>query len=41
MFASVHPLVADEITTRVAMQQPKTVLRRRTAEAVREFVGEQ
>jgi len=38
MFASVRPLVADEVTTRVAMQQPKTLLRRRAADAVRDFM---
>ena len=39
IFASVHPLVAGEVTVRVAMQQPRTLLKQRAAEAVREFVG--
>ncbi|MHC4982854.1 MAG: glycerate kinase [Planctomycetota bacterium] len=38
MFASVRPLAAEEITVRVAMQQPRSILRRRAAEAVRDFL---
>ncbi len=37
-FVDVRPLVADEVTPRLAMQQPKTFLKRRAAEVMREFL---
>jgi len=38
-FAAVHPLVAGEVTMRLALQTPATFLKRRAAEAVRALVG--
>lgn len=37
IFADVRPLVADEITRRLAMQQPADLLRRRAKEALQSF----
>ena len=37
-FDAVRPLVADEVTERLALQQPKTFLKRRALEATREFL---
>lgn len=37
LFADVRPLVADEVTKRLAMQQPLELLKRRAKEALRAF----
>ena len=39
IFVDVRPLVAEEITKRLAMQQPADLLKRRAKEAMRAFLG--
>ena len=38
LFHRVYPLVADEVTKRLAMQQPHEMLKRRAKQAVRDFI---
>ncbi len=39
LFSDVRPLVADEVTKRLAMQQPHEILTRRAKEALRAFIA--